>query len=117
MWAAQEPLQREMQHLFRRFLREFEESGEQVYRARMRDMCTSARATCQITTHRPAPGPFDIQVPLDPWIPLPRPANPMSAPAYIVLGGTSYGSTPFCAASELIGRSSCYCIRYLGGEI
>ena len=44
VWAAQEPIQREIRHLFRRFLREFAsaESGELVYRQRMRDMCTSA---------------------------------------------------------------------------
>ncbi len=44
VWVQQEPLQREMQYLFRRFLREFEEAGDAVYRGRMRDMCTSARA-------------------------------------------------------------------------
>lgn len=46
VWAAQEPIQREIRHLFRRFLRDFAspDSGELVYRQRMRDMCTSARA-------------------------------------------------------------------------
>ena len=44
VWAAQEPIQREIRHLFRTFLREFAhpDSGELVYKQRMRDMCTSA---------------------------------------------------------------------------
>lgn len=47
-WVAQEPVQRKIGAVFRKFLRDFRDAGgEYVYRQRMRDMVTSAR--------RPAP--------------------------------------------------------------
>ena len=43
-WVAQEPVQRKIGAVFRKFLRDFRDaSGEYVYRQRMRDMVTSAR--------------------------------------------------------------------------
>ena len=42
-WVTQEPVQRKISAIFRKFLRDFtDEQGELVYRQRMRDMVTSA---------------------------------------------------------------------------
>ena len=42
-WVTQEPVQRKISAIFRKFLRDFtDEHGELVYRQRMRDMVTSA---------------------------------------------------------------------------
>lgn len=45
IWVQQEPIQREIAYIFRKFLRDFadETTGELLYKQRMRDMCTSAR--------------------------------------------------------------------------
>ena len=45
-WVTQEPVQRKISAIFRKFLRDFtDEHGELVYRQRMRDMVTSAAQT------------------------------------------------------------------------
>lgn len=43
IWVQQEPIQREIAYLFRKFLKDFadETTGELLYKQRMRDMCTS----------------------------------------------------------------------------
>ena len=46
-WIAQEPVQRELATQFRAFLRNFQDdNGDYVYRARLREMCTSACCCC-----------------------------------------------------------------------
>ena len=43
-WVTQEPVQRKITAIFRKFLRDFRDgNGDYVYRQRMRDMVTSAR--------------------------------------------------------------------------
>ncbi len=55
-WVAQEPVQRKIGAVFRKFLRDFRDaSGEYVYRQRMRDMVTSARRPACAGARPPTP--------------------------------------------------------------
>lgn len=57
IWVQQEPIQREIAYIFRKFLRDFadETTGELLYKQRMRDMCTSAPPPFHV-----APCPIDL---------------------------------------------------------
>ncbi|CAL8466756.1 g6292 [Coccomyxa elongata] len=50
IWVQQEPIQREIAYIFRKFLRDFadETTGELLYKQRMRDMCTSNKQSLEV---------------------------------------------------------------------
>ena len=46
-WVAQEPVQREISAQFKNFLRNYQDSsGDNIYRDRLREMCTSELSSC-----------------------------------------------------------------------
>lgn len=50
IWAQQEPIQREMAYVFRKFLKEYADqvTGEPVYAQRMSRMCKGERLACKV---------------------------------------------------------------------
>ena len=108
IWAQQEPIQREMAYVFRKFLKEFADpvTGEPVYSQRMSRMCKGEQPAC--TVLQLPLGPLDPQVVLS-WNRATAYAFPQAVSHVVQLLQYDAGSSqqscqmadmPICTSSE-----------------